>query len=237
MNFDQLFKRKSVHEIHPEAEQLHRTLKLHDLTFLGIAAVVGAGIFSTIGDAAHSGGPGVVFLFGFTAVACLLSALCYAEFASSVPLAGSAYTYAHVSFGELVAWIIGWDLLMEYAIGNIAVAISWSDYLTALCEGLGFTFPAYLTMDYFTAFSSTNLPTSTSTSNLIAQRAWPAVCGKDGLVEVVVDLPQDTDEPLLVNQLLFVVKLFAGTKFFQHVVHVGKFKVGMLNLLTLAMRI
>ena len=91
--------------------------------------MVGAGIFSTIGNAAFNGGPAVIFLFIFTAIACGFSALCYAEFAS-IPIAGSAYTYAYASFGEIIAWIIGWDLLVEYAIGNIAVAISWSDYFT-----------------------------------------------------------------------------------------------------------
>src|SRR5690606_14359442 len=108
------------------AEQgLRRVLTVKDLTFMGIAAVIGAGIFSTIGNASFQGGPGVSLLFVITAVTCGFSALCYAEFASRIPVAGSAYTYAYASFGELIAWIIGWDLLMEYAIGNIAVAISW----------------------------------------------------------------------------------------------------------------
>ena len=95
---------------------------------MGIAAIVGAGIFSTIGNASYQGGPGVALLFILTAVCCGFSALCYAEFASRIPVSGSAYTYAYAAFGELIAWIIGWDLLMEYAIGNIAVAISWSQY-------------------------------------------------------------------------------------------------------------
>ena len=107
-----------------------------DLTAFGIAAIIGAGIFSTIGNAAFHGGPAVVFLFIFTAIACGFSALCYAEFASRIPIAGSAYTYAYASFGELIAWIIGWDLLIEYAIGNIAVAISWSDYFTGLLSSI-----------------------------------------------------------------------------------------------------
>ena len=103
---------------------LRKSLTVRDLTALGIAAVVGAGIFSTIGKASFDGGPGIILLFLFVAVACGFSALCYAEFASIVPVSGSAYTYSYVAFGELVAWIIGWDLLMEYAIGNIVVAIS-----------------------------------------------------------------------------------------------------------------
>ncbi|MBC7933125.1 MAG: amino acid permease, partial [Rubrivivax sp.] len=122
-------------------------------------AIIGAGIFSTIGTAAFNGGPAVVFLFVFTGIACAFSALCYAEFASKIPVAGSAYTYAYASFGELIAWIIGWDLLMEYAIGNIAVAISWSDYFTGLLSSIkidalginGIHLPTWMTMDYLTA--------------------------------------------------------------------------------------
>jgi APA family basic amino acid/polyamine antiporter len=130
---------------------LRRSLNVFDLTGLGIAAVIGAGIFSTIGTAAVSGGPAVSVLFLFTAVACAFSALCYAQFASAIPVSGSAYTYAYASFGELVAWIIGWDLIMEYAIGNIAVAISWSDYFSGLAGGIGLHIPAYLQVDYLTA--------------------------------------------------------------------------------------
>ena len=119
---------------HSGGSQLKKELNVKDLTLMGIAAVVGAGIFSTIGLASFDGGPGVTILFIITAVTCGFSALCYAEFASRIPVAGSAYTYAYASFGELVAWIIGWDLLMEYAIGNIAVAISWSTYFVNLLE-------------------------------------------------------------------------------------------------------
>jgi len=122
-----------------------------DLTALGIAAVVGAGIFSTIGTAASHGGPAVSLLFLFTAIACAFSAMCYARFASVIPISGSAYTYAYASFGELLAWIIGWDLIMEYAIGNIAVAISWSDYFTGLMSGIGVHLPEYLVVDYLSA--------------------------------------------------------------------------------------
>lgn len=130
---------------------LNKVLGVRDLTFMGIAAIVGAGIFSTIGTASFQGGPGVIFLFLFVSIACGFSAVCYAEFASMVPVSGSAYTYSYVAFGEVIAWIIGWDLLMEYAIGNIAVAISWSDYFTTLLNGLGIHIPDYLTMDYWTA--------------------------------------------------------------------------------------
>ena len=133
------------------SSELKRTLGVWDLTAMGIAAVIGAGIFSTIGSAAATGGPATVFLFIFTAIACAFSAFCYAEFASSIPVAGSAYTYAYASLGELLAWIIGWDLLMEYAIGNIAVAISWGDYFNSLLIGYGINVPKYLTTDLLTA--------------------------------------------------------------------------------------
>jgi amino acid transporter len=161
MNLAALFRTKSIERIQADAAAgfadeahgggLRRALGVTDLTLLGIAAVIGAGIFSTIGNAAANGGPAVAGLFVFTAIACAFAALCYAEFAAMIPLAGSAYTYAYASFGELMAWIIGWDLLMEYAIGNIAVAISWSDYFTTLLAGYGVNLPQYLTMDFLTA--------------------------------------------------------------------------------------
>src|SRR4030095_10205682 len=131
-----------------------KILGVKDLTFIGIAAVVGAGIFSTIGKASFDGGPGIVLLFLFVAVACGFSALCYAEFASMVPISGSAYTYAYVAFGELVAWIIGWDLLMEYSIGNITVALSWSAYFETFISGFGLHLPSFLTTDIVTAYNA-----------------------------------------------------------------------------------
>lgn len=134
-----LFRKKKIDQIvkeynqtHEETGGLHKVLGVRDLTFLGIAAVVGAGIFSTIGSAAYNGGPGISILFVITAVTCGFSALCYAEFASRVPVAGSAYTYSYVTFGEIIAWVIGWALILEYAIGNIVVAISWSGYFNNL---------------------------------------------------------------------------------------------------------
>lgn len=130
---------------------LRRSLGTFDLTMLGIAAIIGAGIFAMVGNAANRGGPAVVLLFVFAAIACGFAALCYAEFASKIPIAGSAYTYAYASFGELLAWIIGWDLLVEYAIGNIAVAISWSDYFTSLLATNNIHVPLNFTMDYRTA--------------------------------------------------------------------------------------
>jgi APA family basic amino acid/polyamine antiporter len=156
-----LFRRKSLDKIIRDSAEgisdghggggLKKVLNVRDLTFMGIAAVVGAGIFSTIGTAAYDGGPGISLLFILTAVTCGFSALCYAEFASRVPVAGSAYTYAYVSFGEIVAWIIGWALILEYAIGNIVVAIAWSGYFNNLLLGFNIHLPAWLITDPGTA--------------------------------------------------------------------------------------
>lgn len=151
---NQLFRKKSVADILASAENnsLAKRLGVRDLTGFGIAAIIGAGIFSTIGRASYEGGPAVVFLFVFTALACAFTAFAYAEFASLVPVSGSAYTYSYVAFGELFAWVIGWALIMEYAIGNIVVAISWSDYFTNLLNQIpGIHIPEWMTMDYFTA--------------------------------------------------------------------------------------
>jgi APA family basic amino acid/polyamine antiporter len=163
MKLKSIFRKKSISKIFADAASgfgdaehpgvhLEKALNVKDLTLMGIAAVVGAGIFSTIGEAAFQGGPGVSILFVITAVTCGFSALCYAEFASRIPVSGSAYTYAYASFGELIAWIIGWDLLMEYAIGNIAVAISWSGYFVNLLEGFNIHMPAWLITDYLSAY-------------------------------------------------------------------------------------
>lgn len=156
-----LFRKKSIAVILRDAHagygdgdhagDLKRVLGVKDLTMFGVAAVIGAGVFSSIGKASYDGGPGVIFLYAFTAIACGFAALCYAEFASTVPVSGSAYTYSYVAFGEIFAWIIGWDLLMEYAIGNIAVAISWSDYFTNLLDKAGLHMSSWLTMDFSTA--------------------------------------------------------------------------------------
>jgi Amino acid transporters len=167
MKATDLFRKKSIAQIQADAAAglsdhvhddvggvgtgLRRSLGTFDLTMLGIAAIIGAGIFAMVGKASYDGGPAVIFLFVFAAIACGFSALCYAEFASKIPIAGSAYTYAYASFGELLAWIIGWDLLVEYAIGNIAVAISWSDYFTSLLSANGINIPLNYTMDFRTA--------------------------------------------------------------------------------------
>src|SRR5687767_1624578 len=141
--FNQLFRKKSIDKIVKDADLpgddihshgLKRVLTVRDLTFFGIAAIIGAGSFSSLGGAVFNGGPGVVLLFVITGIACAFTAFCYSEFASRIPVAGSAYTYAYASFGEVFAWIIGWALIMEYSIGNIYVAFSWSDYFTSFLE-------------------------------------------------------------------------------------------------------
>ncbi len=142
-----LLRKKTVAQIlsdatEGESSKLVKTLGVRDLTSFGIAAIIGAGIFSTIGLASYNGGPAVSLLFVFTAIACVFTALSYAQFASTVPVSGSAYTYAYVAFGEIFAWIIGWALILEYAVSNMVVAISWSECIT---------FPKYLATDYGSA--------------------------------------------------------------------------------------
>ncbi|HVF44846.1 MAG TPA: amino acid permease [Pyrinomonadaceae bacterium] len=157
-----LFRTKSLDDILASAGgpqfSLKRTLGAFNITLLGIGAIIGAGIFATVGtaaagDAARPGaGPSLMLSFVITAVVCGFTALCYAEMASMVPISGSAYTYSYSTLGELVAWIIGWDLIIEYAVGNIAVAISWANYFRTLMSNLGVDIPAWLATDYRTAF-------------------------------------------------------------------------------------
>ena len=151
------FRRKPLDRIlaegSDEAHGLKKTLTAVDLVALGIGAIIGAGIFATLGSAVSGSsgrpaGPGVVVSIIVTAVACGFCALCYAEFASLVPMAGSAYSYSYATLGELVAWIIGWDLILEYAVGNIAVAISWAAYFRQLMAGFGLEIPAWMATDY-----------------------------------------------------------------------------------------
>lgn len=189
---NKLFKTKPLHlflsESHARAESEHgthglsRQLSVIDLTAFGIAAIIGAGSFSALGSACFAGGTGVVLLFIITAIACGFAALCYAEFASHIPVSGSAYTYAYASFGELAAWIIGWALLMEYSIGNIYVAFVWSDYFTNLLSALGLHFPEWLTCNYIKAHANAN--------NLATEagRAW-ANAPQIGDLRVIFDLP------------------------------------------------
>ncbi len=155
-----LFRRKSVDLLVEEATQrsgLKRALGTLELTLLGVGAIIGAGIFTSVGsaiagDAVRPGaGPALVISLLLVSVASGFAALCYAEFASMIPAAGSAYTYSYATLGELVAWIIGWDLIIEYAIGNVAVAISWAGYLDTLLRGFGIHIPSWLLTDYRTA--------------------------------------------------------------------------------------
>ncbi|WP_437921896.1 amino acid permease [Sphingobacterium sp. LRF_L2] len=144
-----LLRKKNVDQIIRDSQEgtgLAKVLGVRDLVSLGIAAIVGAGIFSTIGLASYEGGPAISLLFIFTAFACVFTALAYAQFASTVPVSGSAYTYAYVAFGELFAWIIGWALVLEYAVSNTVVAISWSQYFVSMLEGFGVFLPKWLTM-------------------------------------------------------------------------------------------
>lgn len=165
-----LFKVKSINDITDEYEKsthkLKRVLTSTDLLFLGIGAIIGAGIFATTGTAAAGGsqhigaGPALIISFIITAITCAFTALCYAEFASLIPISGSAYTYSYATLGELVAWIIGWDLIIEYAVGNIAVAISWSGYLNQLLLGFGIKLPLWLITDYRTAITTPEIVNS-----------------------------------------------------------------------------
>jgi APA family basic amino acid/polyamine antiporter len=158
-----LFKTKNLDEIMSTAGgpgfSLKRTLGAFNVTLIGIGAIIGAGIFATVGSAAAGdaaagrpgAGPSLMLSFMITAVVCGFTALCYAELASMVPISGSAYTYSYATMGELIAWIIGWDLIIEYAIGNVAVAISWAEYFHKLLLNLGIPFPHWLAADYRSA--------------------------------------------------------------------------------------
>jgi basic amino acid/polyamine antiporter, APA family len=190
-----IFRRKSLEKIIRDAEaglgdaheqKLKKCLGVRDLTFMGIAAVIGAGIFSTIGTAAFHGGPGVIFLFLITAITCGFTALCYAEFASRVPVAGSAYTYSYVSFGEVIAWIIGWALILEYAIGNVVVAISWSAYFNNILRNMGIHLPDWLAIGYQTAKMTyqTALAAHKPVENLVYLNA-PEIAG----IKFIINLP------------------------------------------------
>jgi basic amino acid/polyamine antiporter, APA family len=154
-----VFRRKSCNEAQADTErpgqELKRSLGALDLTMLGVGAIIGAGIFSSVGDTGAVAGPALVISYLMTAVACGFAALCYAEIAAMVPIAGSAYSYSYVAFGEVVAWIIGWDLIIEYAIGNIYVAQSWADHFRSFLRGgFGVDFPAWMATDIQTAASA-----------------------------------------------------------------------------------
>ncbi|MDI9310532.1 MAG: amino acid permease [Limnohabitans sp.] len=205
MSFKKLFRTKSIESIlkqggDGEHSGLNKVLTVRDLTFFGIAAILGAGSFSSLGSAVFSGGPGVIFLFIIVAIACGFTAMCYSEFASRIPVSGSAYTYAYASFGEVFAWIIGWALLMEYSIGNIYVAYSWSDYFTSLLHQCGVDIPTYFSTSYMEAKDAFK-------SNVTgeAYSAWqqaPSILG----LRIIVDLPA------LVINILITYLVFKGVK-------------------------
>jgi APA family basic amino acid/polyamine antiporter len=205
MSLKSLFRKKSVNVVLKEGsdlehETLHKVLNVRDLTFFGIAAIIGGGTFSAIGNACFSGGPGVILLYVICAVACGFTALCYAEFAARVPVSGSAYTYAYVSFGELFAWIIGWALLMEYSIGNIYIAFSWSGYFTNLLEGFGLHLPEWLTINYRSAHQA--FIDNAAGEGLSAWMSAPQVGG----LRIIFDMPG-----VLIN-ILITWLVFIGTR-------------------------
>ena len=202
-----LFRTKKIENIIAEGADashgggLKRVLTVKDLTFFGIAAILGAGSFSSLGGAVFNGGPGVVVLFIITGIACAFTAFCYSDFASRIPVAGSAYTYAYASFGELFAWIIGWALIMEYSIGNIYVSYSWSDYFTSLLDRINMHIPAYLSTSYMEAKHAI----ASNTSNQEIIDAWnnaPVIAG----LKFIVDLPA------LVINVLITILAYIGIK-------------------------
>jgi APA family basic amino acid/polyamine antiporter len=205
MGLSNLFRRKSTATILNEGGDgehlgLNKVLTVKDLTFFGIAAIIGGGTFSAIGNACFSGGPGVVLLYVMCAVACGFTAMCYAEFASRVPVSGSAYTYAYVSFGEIFAWIIGWALLMEYSIGNIYIAFSWSGYFTNLLDTTGFHLPEWLTINYKSAHAA--FEANKNGEGLLAWQNAPILGG----LRIIFDLPA-----VLIN-ILITYLVYKGTK-------------------------
>ncbi len=203
-----LFRRKNISSILAEGGDdshggggLKRVLNLKDLTFFGIAAILGAGSFSSLGGAVFNGGPGVVILFIITAIACAFTAFCYSEFASRIPVAGSAYTYAYASFGELFAWIIGWALIMEYSIGNIYVAYSWSDYFTSFLDKINVHIPQYLSTSYMEAKHAVN-GGSTNADVLAAWNNAPIIGG----LRIIADIPA-----FIINVLITML-VYRGVK-------------------------
>ncbi len=209
-----LFRRKDVsktlNEI-SESGSLVKTLGLRDLVSFGVAAIIGAGIFSTIGKASFNGGPAVSLLFVFVAIACVFTALCYAQFASMVPVSGSAYTYAYVSFGELFAWIIGWALILEYAVSNMVVAISWSEYFVSMLSGFGIEWPGWLAIDPLTAksaFHEVQQATASGTLSELPQRTLTAAKAYEnapdlGLFRLTFDLPAGL-VTMLITALVYI---------------------------------
>ncbi|WP_298117329.1 amino acid permease [Flavobacterium sp.] len=205
MSLTNLFRRKPTSTILQQGGDgdhsgLNKVLNVRDLTFFGIAAIIGGGTFSAIGNACFSGGPAVILLYIMCAVACGFTAMCYAEFASRVPVSGSAYTYAYVSFGELFAWIIGWALIMEYSIGNIYIAFSWSGYFTNLLETFHIHLPEWLTINYKSAQDA--FVANKGVEGLAAWQNAPVIGG----LKIIFDLPA------VVINILITYLVYRGTK-------------------------
>ena len=209
----QLFRKKSLQSLQKESEEssLKRSLGVFDLTMLGIGAIIGTGIFVLTGEAAagteHAmgAGPALTISFVITGLACLFAALCYAEFASMIPVSGSAYTYSYHSFGELIAWIIGWDLILEYAVGNVAVAIGWSGYFKNLLDGFGWYLPGWMSGP--TGAEMVQLPSGSWTA------LTPAV--ETQYADIISTMPQITaicNFPAIVITLLITLLLYIGIK-------------------------
>jgi APA family basic amino acid/polyamine antiporter len=227
----QLFERKPIAELVEETEGLHslkRSLGAGDLIMLAIGAVIGAGIFGAIGTAAagqigpngevirQGAGPALVFSFLLLGGACALAGLCYAELAAMIPQAGSAYAYSYATLGELVAWIIGWDLILEYAVGNVAVAISWGDYFNTLLQGFGINLPVWLRTGYRTALLSSDpqLHGLLSTAPRIAGIPILVHVPAFGIVMVITWLLlRGARESATANNVMVVIKLIALTVF------------------------
>lgn len=196
----QLFRRKKYNSEQYQTG-LHRVLGVWDIVFFGLAAIIGAGSFSSLGEAVFRGGPGVISLYVICGLACGFTAMSYAEFASRIPTAGSAYTYAYASFGELMAWVIGWALIMEYSFGNIYVAFSWSDYFTSFLERLGVHLPEYLT----TSYPEAKKAFLKGSENLELVTAWknaPIVGGMKFILDI----------PALIINLLMTILVYVGIK-------------------------
>ena len=209
-----LFRTKKISTILSEGSDadhggggLKRVLSMRDLTFFGIAAILGAGSFSSLGSAVFNGGPGVVILFVITAIACAFTAFCYSEFASRIPVAGSAYTYAYASFGELFAWVIGWALIMEYSIGNIYVAFSWSDYFTSFLDKLGELMHLNLHVpDYFSnSYMEVKNAIKGGSTNPEILSAWNQAPMIGGL-RIILDIPA------IVINILITYLVYRGVK-------------------------
>jgi len=227
----QLLERKPIAELVEETEGLHslkRSLGAGDLIMLAIGAVIGAGIFGAIGTAAagqigpngevirQGAGPALVFSFLLLGAACALAGLCYAELAAMIPQAGSAYAYSYATLGELVAWIIGWDLILEYAVGNVAVAISWGDYFNTLLQGFGINLPVWLRTGYRTALLSSDPQLHGLLTSAPRIAGIPILLHVPAFAIVMVItwlLLRGARESATANNIMVVIKLIALTVF------------------------